>query len=329
MLVLGMQALGAGLGLVKVGITGLAGLFGGAILPILAIAGAIAAVVAQLDAFNKNMDEAKSAGTVGGQQLAVGAAGAFETPQEFNDAMFSELQAQEGDFMARYLWGTMTFQTALAEARDEYFAVGTSAVEGLAGGLNNTEPANTAASEMANSLIETTRAALGSHSPSLVFAELGLSILQGLSMGLYENMGLVSEPMSALQTTLDTGWKTIAVALAKHIPELIKPLNALEQEFKELTALALAAGAAIGAVAGATMGGGAGIPGRASGGPVSANTPYMVGERGPELFVPGRGGSIVPNGKLGGGNTYVLNAYGESPHELLRMLKAAAGESDA
>lgn len=39
---------------------------------------------------------------------------------------------------------------------------------------------------------------------------------------------------------------------------------------------------------------------RASGGPVSAGSPYIVGERGPELFVPGRSGSIVPNDSLGG-----------------------------
>lgn len=39
---------------------------------------------------------------------------------------------------------------------------------------------------------------------------------------------------------------------------------------------------------------------RAMGGPVSMNTPYIVGERGPELFVPNSSGSIVPNNKMGG-----------------------------
>ena len=41
---------------------------------------------------------------------------------------------------------------------------------------------------------------------------------------------------------------------------------------------------------------GAPIFGRQSGGPVSAGTPYTVGEAGPELFVPATDGSIVPNG---------------------------------
>jgi hypothetical protein len=40
---------------------------------------------------------------------------------------------------------------------------------------------------------------------------------------------------------------------------------------------------------------------RAEGGPVGAGSAYMVGEKGPELFVPGSSGSIVPNGAMGGG----------------------------
>ncbi len=41
--------------------------------------------------------------------------------------------------------------------------------------------------------------------------------------------------------------------------------------------------------------------GKAAGGPVSAGTPYLVGEAGPELFVPPGSGSIVPNSALNGG----------------------------
>jgi hypothetical protein len=49
-----------------------------------------------------------------------------------------------------------------------------------------------------------------------------------------------------------------------------------------------------------------GFGARALGGPVSSNTPYMVGERGPELFVPNGSGNIVPNNKLGGGGVTVV-----------------------
>ena len=39
---------------------------------------------------------------------------------------------------------------------------------------------------------------------------------------------------------------------------------------------------------------------RAAGGSVSAGTPYVVGERGAELFVPSSNGTIIPNGGAGG-----------------------------
>ena len=35
------------------------------------------------------------------------------------------------------------------------------------------------------------------------------------------------------------------------------------------------------------------------GGAVAGGRPYIVGERGPELFVPGQSGAIVPNEELG------------------------------
>jgi hypothetical protein len=41
---------------------------------------------------------------------------------------------------------------------------------------------------------------------------------------------------------------------------------------------------------------------RATGGPVAAGTPYLVGEQGPELFVPTGNGMIVPNSQLGSGS---------------------------
>jgi hypothetical protein len=43
------------------------------------------------------------------------------------------------------------------------------------------------------------------------------------------------------------------------------------------------------------------IDGLATGGPARGNTPYIVGERGPELFVPNSSGTVIPNHKLGGG----------------------------
>lgn len=69
------------------------------------------------------------------------------------------------------------------------------------------------------------------------------------------------------------------------------------------------------------------IPARAHGGPVSAGEFYKVGERGPELFAPGRDGTIIPNNKLGGGgggggNTYYIDARGADVGAVDRLQRA-------
>ena len=58
-----------------------------------------------------------------------------------------------------------------------------------------------------------------------------------------------------------------------------------------------------------------GIFGLAKGGPAKAGTPYIVGEEGPELFVPGASGTVVPNnqlqssgGGMGGGTVINISA---------------------
>lgn len=60
------------------------------------------------------------------------------------------------------------------------------------------------------------------------------------------------------------------------------------------------------------------IRGRASGGDVSSGTPYIVGEMGPEMFVPGSNGTIIPNNRLAGGIT--INITGN------QLLSQDAGE---
>jgi hypothetical protein len=49
---------------------------------------------------------------------------------------------------------------------------------------------------------------------------------------------------------------------------------------------------------------------RANGGSVNAGTPYVVGERGAELFVPKSSGTIVPNGAMGGNTIINLTVNG-------------------
>ena len=59
--------------------------------------------------------------------------------------------------------------------------------------------------------------------------------------------------------------------------------------------------------------------GAAGGGTVQGRRPIMVGERGPEMFIPNTGGRIVPNGALGGSLT------GGSPTVVNQSLNFATG----
>ncbi len=69
----------------------------------------------------------------------------------------------------------------------------------------------------------------------------------------------------------------------------------------------------------------AGLAGRrADGGPVSAGSTYLVGERGPELFTPGTSGAVVPNHALGGGGVSITNHYRfESGVNVAQLTQAA------
>ena len=82
-----------------------------------------------------------------------------------------------------------------------------------------------------------------------------------------------------------------------------------------------------------TGGGMVNIAPMAAGGPVAGGRPFLVGERGPELFVPGSNGNIVPNNAMGG-NTYQITvqagvgdprAIGQSIVEYVRKFEQANG----
>jgi hypothetical protein len=105
-------------------------------------------------------------------------------------------------------------------------------------------------------------------------------------------------------TTGKLGWKDFANNV---IQEMIRI------QTRQLAANLLSGVGAGGGGGGRSGGllGGAIIPGfLAEGGPAGANKPYIVGERGPELFVPNTTGTVVPNNALGGGGnvTYNINA---------------------
>lgn len=73
-----------------------------------------------------------------------------------------------------------------------------------------------------------------------------------------------------------------------------------------------------------------GLPGQATGGPVSPGQAYLVGERGPELFVPTSAGSVASNGALNPGSRNVnvsiqLNGgTGDAPAAMQRSSRQVA-----
>lgn len=80
-----------------------------------------------------------------------------------------------------------------------------------------------------------------------------------------------------------------------------------------------------------------GAPGRATGGPVSPGRAYMVGERGPELFVPAASGQVVASGSapvrdvrvtvhVNAGQAGAPEALARSSRQVARALRRALGE---
>jgi len=88
-----------------------------------------------------------------------------------------------------------------------------------------------------------------------------------------------------------------AILSGQKLGEVVRSLgrDLVRLVFSQLVTQPLAAG--IGGAIKAAFGA------RAMGGPVSSGSPYVVGEKGPELFVPHASGTIVPNNKMGGGGS--------------------------
>jgi len=73
-----------------------------------------------------------------------------------------------------------------------------------------------------------------------------------------------------------------------------------------------------------------GAPGRATGGPVTGGRAYMVGERGPEIFVPTAAGRIEQPASVGGAPNIRLtinisdNGQGSAPDQMRRSSRQVA-----
>ena len=124
----------------------------------------------------------------------------------------------------------------------------------------------------------------------------------------------LAQMRSALDTTLVGGFERAGALLERGLVGAIRKGSlgfedlklAAFRAFDEIAAQALQSG--IGAILGPGNSGGLGgllggaigalfgLPGRATGGPVSPGRGYLVGERGPELFLPTSAGRVEPIG---------------------------------
>lgn len=102
-----------------------------------------------------------------------------------------------------------------------------------------------------------------------------------------------------------TGTQTVQEAFSKMATAIINDIARI--------AIRQAITGPIAAALGGLFGGGGGLlaGARAGGGPVTGGRPYLVGERGPEVVVPGRSGMVIPNdalrkSKSGGGISIVI-----------------------
>ncbi|GEQ99407.1 hypothetical protein JCM17845_00310 [Iodidimonas gelatinilytica] len=136
-------------------------------------------------------------------------------------------------------------------------------------------------------------------------AELGQAIGQSAR-------GTFSELESALQRFTQSGefsfdsLKSVAVSALGDIASAA--LDAFFPQFGGLGG---------GGIFSKALGGLLGLPGRATGGPVAPGQPYIVGEQGPEVFVPRGAGQIQPNrpGISGGSDrpiSITINVSGEN-----------------
>ncbi len=102
-----------------------------------------------------------------------------------------------------------------------------------------------------------------------------------------------------------------------------------------------AGGGGLVGLASSVLGGALGLPGRATGGPVAPGRGYVVGERGPELFLPGSAGVVTPLPQAAGGReirvAITINAPGgdaagalaQSGRQVARAVRAALEAAEA
>lgn len=170
--------------------------------------------------------------------------------------------------------------------------------------------------------------------------------IERLVIGVRADTAAFARDLDAMRGTLEGPFAAGAERAGRAVETaLLRAVRTGKLGFDDLKAVALAALAEIAAAAvrsgiesivggrasrgdGGLVEGMLGLPGRATGGPVSPGRGYVVGERGPELFVPTSSGQVVVPSAGGAREVRVaitVNAAGgEAPAALARSSRQVA-----
>jgi len=169
---------------------------------------------------------------------------------------------------------------------------------------------------------------LGIKSPSIVFTKIGEACMDGLEAGINAGLkaieasvnGVIDGAMAGVGTWINNAAKAGGVLYNRGVEIVNGIIDGIRARMPALEGETTpsAAGAGGGGGGGSGAGGDGAAAGngtasgkltkpgmgtskrKAAGGWVSGGNPYLVGEEGPELFVPRSGGTIVPNGQTVG-----------------------------
>jgi hypothetical protein len=170
-------------------------------------------------------------------------------------------------------------QTAISNIAEAGFEVGTSiADEIIAGGTTIVQQVNTLTASV-ESVAESVSTSLADS-----FYSAGVNAAQSLVDAIIQQLNASAAAIAQAIANATRGDTTVAEVKKKVEPKKTKPAPTPKPKFIPPM-----------------------IPGRANGGPVTAGFPFIVGERGPELFMPNTSGKIIPNNQTKTGSVNNFN----------------------
>jgi hypothetical protein len=196
----------------------------------------------------------------------------------------------------------------VGEALNEMYGAGQNAASGMGAATGATEAFSEAVIPVSAYMNELTTA--------MLFNQAAAGLDAAASLQLAETMGLVDAESALVLNTLQSirdAYDSGKISLEEY-NEAVKQLNQQMQMIQSKTVTLTVRTSLIdqyglwgqgpnNAYIGLAEGN------RAIGGPVLSHTPYIVGEEGPELFVPNASGNIIPNNKLSGGGSMGGGVY--------------------